>query len=424
MPALRRPFAVHAPVAFAALLAATATYLATPVRAQRAGTTSARASAASPAVTPPAQDYLAYVVSESADRVALIRFGPKGARIDHEISVGLMLADLDGPHGVAVSPDGRYYYVTTAHGTPFGSLWKYATRNDSLVGRVELGDFPASMQVSPDGEYVYAVNFNLHGDMVPSSVSVVMTNGLVEVARITTCIMPHGSRINRQGTKQYSACMMDDMLIEVDMRTLGVSRHFMLAKGKEHGMAGAPRHREAAMHGQGSMAGHGAGAHGGAGVAGASRMGAGDPVCSPTWAQPSADGAKIYVACNKSSEIVEVDATTWAVGRRFPAGDGVYNLAATPDGRRLVATNKRGQSVSVFDLASGKELARIPTKRKVVHGAAVTPDGRYAFISVEGVGSEPGTVEIVDLRALRTVATVDVGQQAGGIDFWKTEPPE
>jgi hypothetical protein len=38
------------------------------------------------------------------------------------------------------------------------------------------------------------------------------------------------------------------------------------------------------------------------------------------------------------------------------------------------------------------------------------------------VGSEPGTVEVIDLRALKTVATVDIGQMAGGIDFWKTEP--
>jgi hypothetical protein len=51
----------------------------------------------------------------------------------------------------------------------------------------------------------------------------------------------------------------------------------------------------------------------------------------------------------------------------------------------------------------------------------VTPDNRYAFISVEGVGAEPGTVEVIDLGSLTTVATVDVPEQAAGIDFWKTE---
>jgi DNA-binding beta-propeller fold protein YncE len=127
------------------------------------------------------------------------------------------------------------------------------------------------------------------------------------------------------------------------------------------------------------------------------------------------------VACNKSSEIVEIDAEKWALLRRIPAGAGVYNLAVTPDGKRLLGTNKRDQSVSIFDLETGKELARLATKRKVVHGAVVAPDGRYAFITVEGVGSEPGTVEVIDLAALKTVAAVDTPSQAAGIDFWKTE---
>ncbi len=377
------------------------------------GTNAASAKVSATASAPhavPIKDYLVYVVSEAADKVTLVRFGPSGARVDHDVNVGLMPADVDGPHGIAVSPDKRFYYITTAHGTPFGALWKYTTHNDSLVGRVELGNFPATLQLSPDGEYAYVVNFNLHGDMVPSSVSIVATEGLLEVARVTTCTMPHGSRVNAQGTKQYSACMMDDMLVEIDMRTFGVSRHFMLNKGKEHGMPGAPRHSMAAAGAASDMSGHG--------MEGPKP---GDVTCSPTWAQPSADGSRIYVACNKSSEIVEIDTDSWTVGRRLPAGDGVYNLAATNDGRLLVATNKRGQSVSVFEISTGKELVRLSTRRKVVHGVAISSDDRYAFISVEGIGSEPGTVEIVDLVSLKTVATVDVRQQAGGIDFWKTE---
>jgi DNA-binding beta-propeller fold protein YncE len=141
-------------------------------------------------------------------------------------------------------------------------------------------------------------------------------------------------------------------------------------------------------------------------------------VCSPTWAQPSADGRRVYVACNASNEIVEVDAAAWAVIRRLPTRPGVYNLAVTRSGR-IVATNKRDRSVSIVDAASGREIARLETARTVVHGVAVSPDDRYAFVTVEGVGGEPGSVEVVDLTALRIVARVDVAQQAAGIAFWK-----
>jgi DNA-binding beta-propeller fold protein YncE len=370
------------------------------------------------AQTKPDKDYLVYVVSESADKIALVRFGPNGARIDHQLDTGDMPVDIDGPHGIVVSPDRNYYYVSIAHGRPFGLIWKYSTADDSVLGKTKLGYFPATVDITPDGNFLFVVNFNLHGDMVPSSVSVVSTATMTEVARIQTCTMPHGSRLNPQGTKQYSACMMDDMLVEIDTRTLKVSRHFIVTKGKEMGMNGPPKVKAgetmAGMPGM-SMPMKDTGGHG------MEPPRPGDTSCQPTWAQPSADGSSIYVACNKSSEIVEVNSNTWQMVRRIPARAGVYNLGITHDGSRLLATNKRDQSVSIYDLKSGKEVVRLPTQRKVLHGVVVSPDDLYAFVTVEGVGSEPGTVEVIDLKALKTVATVDVGQEAAGVDFYKTE---
>src|SRR5687768_3086218 len=52
----------------------------------------------------PDRDYLVYAASEATDRIALIRFGPAGARVEKEVTVGIMPADADGPHGVAVAP--------------------------------------------------------------------------------------------------------------------------------------------------------------------------------------------------------------------------------------------------------------------------------------------------------------------------------
>jgi DNA-binding beta-propeller fold protein YncE len=186
---------------------------------------------------------------------------------------------------------------------------------------------------------------------------------------------------------------MEDLLVEIDTRTFVVTRQFRLTSGHEAAVAAA----SPAAPAMASL------------------------TCVPTWAQPSSDGASIYVACNKSNEIAVVDVATWRLVKRVPAGNGVYNLAMTTDGR-LIATNKRGQSVSVFDPTRGIELVRLPTKRKVVHGAVVSPDNRYAFITVEGIGTDPGTLEVIDLDALQTVTRLDVPLQAAGIDFWKMEP--
>jgi DNA-binding beta-propeller fold protein YncE len=342
----------------------------------------------------PEPDYLVWVVSESSDSISLVRFGPAGMRVEREMTTGLMPVDLDGPHGVDVSPDGRFFYVSLGHGRPQGNLLKYRAADGEVVGQVTLGDFPASLDVSPDGAFAFVVNFNLHGDMVPSSVSVVSTDEMLEVARVRTCTMPHGSRLDPEGRHHYSACMMDDALVELDARAFKASRHLILTKGHERG-------------GEGAMAGH------------ATSMK--DITCSPTWAQPSTDGRAVYVACNKADEILEVDFAGWEVARRFPAGAGVYNLAVSRDGR-LLATNKRGKSVSVFDLRSGKELARIGTRLGLPHGVVVSPDDRYAFVSEEGVGTERGVVQAIDLRSLESALSVEVGLQAAGIDFWKMEP--
>ena len=365
--------------------------------ASRSEPTPAPAAVASPGA--PTSNYWVYVGAESADLIHRIRFGPGGAVVEKTIAVGESAHELEGPHGLQISRDGKYLHMTTGHGAPDGKYWRYELGPDTLVGPgIFLGYFPASIDVTPDGLYAFIVNFNLHGEMVPSSVSVVYTPTHTEVARTETCTMPHGSRIDPSGLRQYSTCMMDDQLVELDTRTFAVARRFSVAKGKEGPIAHATT-AEHASHGTRAPAS-----------------------CSPTWAQPSADGSRVYVACNKADEILEIDVARWAIGRRFPTGRGPYNLAVTPDGRLLVASLKQGGSVQIFDLGTGQSVLTTKSSTNVTHGIAISPDSRYAFVSNEAVGAAPGKVDIYDLRTLTRVADVAVGQQAGGIAFWKMEP--
>lgn len=392
-----------------------------------AGTPALAAQSAAPA---PSNRYWVYVGAESADIIQRVRFGPEGTTVEKTIAVGELAAEMEGPHGLAISRDGKYLHMTTGHGFPDGKYWKYLLGPDTLVGAPTLlGNFPASIDVSPDGLYAIAANFNLHGDMVPSSQSVIYTPTNTEVARIVTCTMPHGSRISPNGQFQYSGCMMDDQLVEIDTRSFKVSRRFSVAKGAEGPLAADDRGRHAMM----AAGGHGA--HDGHGTAPAKpevdpadvgyvggRHQMEPQTCSPTWAQPSADGAKVYVACNKSDEILEVDVARWTVSRRLATGRGPYNLAVTPDGKLLLASLKQGAGFEIFDLAAGRSVAQLKSSTTVTHGVAVSPDSRYAFVSSEGVGAAPGKVDVYDLQARAKVGTVDVGQQAGGIAFWKMEP--
>ena len=378
----------------------------------RPGVGAAVLTAAKPGVpAKPTATYWVYVGAESADLIHRIKFGPGGAVVERTIAAGEMAAETEGPHGLQISRDGKYLHMTTGHGSPDGKYWKYELGPDTLVGQpIFLGNFPASIDVTPDGLYAFAVNFNLHGEMVPSSVSVIYTPTNTEVARPTTCTMPHGSRISADGMKQYSTCMMDDQLVEVDTRTFKVSRRFGLAKGAERAIPLAEY--EAMMKEMLPEDSTGGSPH---------KHQMAPATCSPTWAQPSATGSKVYVACNKSDEILEIDGRTWTVARRFPTGRAPYNIAVTPDGKLLVSTLKAGSGVQAFNLATGKQVMNEKTSITLAHGVTISSDSRYAFVSVEGKGAQPGKVEIFDLTSFTKAATVDVGQQASGITFWKMQ---
>lgn len=344
--------------------------------------------------------YRVYVANESSDIVSRVAFTPgQGAVVEKEIPVGIMPGDNDGAHGITVSPDGRFWYVTIAHGTPYGYVWKFHAGPDTLVARVRLGLFPATMGATPGGEFLLVSNFNLHGDMIPSDVSVVYTPEMMEVARVETCLMPHGSRVSADGAKHYSVCMHSDELVEIDLAEFGVSRRLSVAPAADPSRAHAAHEPDAASPGA---------------------------VCSPTWAEPG-EGAGanrfVYAACNKLDEVLEVDVERWSVTRRFATGKAPYNLEVTADGKRLLATLKGEQGVAVYDLESGALLGRAGTSRPVTHGVVASPDGRWAFVSNESVGSVRGTLDVIDLETLEVVETVELEHQSGGIDFWQP-PPE
>jgi DNA-binding beta-propeller fold protein YncE len=127
------------------------------------------------------------------------------------------------------------------------------------------------------------------------------------------------------------------------------------------------------------------------------------------------------VVNNGTDNVVEIDVNKWKVVRTFKTDKAPYNCEVSQDGKYLVVTYKGAAKTGVWDLETGKEIAKFNNTRKVTHGVVISPDNRYAFVSVEGIGKEPGAVEIFDLKELKPVAVAEIGKQAGGIAFWKMD---
>ena len=389
-----------------------------------------------PAQPTAAKPYTLYVSSESGDVVTRIEVGPSGWKKVKEISVKLIANELSAPHNVAVSPDGRFWYVSIAHGTPFGSVWKYATGSDSLLGRARVGMFPTTIALSPDGEWAYVPNSDFHGDRGrENTVSVVYAPDLAPLAEIRACDMPHGAKWNHAGNRVYVACMMSDELLTIDPGAFAVNGRVALGSGTPMSMAdhmkletredsalaaAAKRNAGAAKPATdtGAHAGHTPPAAKPKVGAASSTMAGQNPDCLTTFVAVSPGDSLVYLACNHSNELQVRNAKTLALVRRLPTGNGAYNVEPSPDGRFVLVTNKKDKSVSVFDTGTWKEVARVATSKRIPHGIAYSPDGRYAFVTCESVGTDPGAIDAIDLTTFKVIASMPLALQPTGVAVW------
>jgi YVTN family beta-propeller protein len=92
------------------------------------------------------------------------------------------------------------------------------------------------------------------------------------------------------------------------------------------------------------------------------------------------------------------------------ATSGVPALAA--DGTLLVA-NRSGGSVSLIDLPTRTEIARVPIGPVIPHELAASPDGRWAVTGEYGTGNNPGRhLVVIDVAAAAIVSRIDLGPES------------
>jgi DNA-binding beta-propeller fold protein YncE len=360
--------------------------------------------------------YLVGVVSESGDIVTWLRPLAGGKlEVQRVVPVGIMPADIDGPHNITVAPDQRSYYITIAHGVPFGTLWRLDAATDTVIGRAQVELFPTTVTLSPDGEWAWVANSDFHGERPRvNPVSIVHAPTMTKVTDLAACDMPHGVKVNHAGTRVYVSCMHSDEILELDPGTFEIQRRVKLGMG--HQMPA----------GTGAHAGHGppgrapaAPPRKGTDVAPSADL---SKECAATYVSVSPDDSRIYVACNYGNELQVYEAGSLTLVKAVPLGAGSYNVEPSPDGSLVIVTNKKDQSISIVDAKTLVETARLKTTKKIVHGVAFSPDGKYAYISQESIGADPGAVDVIDLASRAVVSTIPIPAQPTGITILKTSP--
>ncbi len=102
------------------------------------------------------------------------------------------------PLDIAVAPSARWLYVLGCSGfCTAGTLWVVDATTNSCVATVRVGAYPTRLAVTPDGRFIYVTN---KGD---ATVSVIDASNNTVIATIAVEVNPTGVTANRQGTRVY-----------------------------------------------------------------------------------------------------------------------------------------------------------------------------------------------------------------------------
>jgi DNA-binding beta-propeller fold protein YncE len=314
-----------------------------------------------------------YLTSGASDAIVVLdaRDGAHRGNIPLDRRPG----ELDEPHGIEVSPDGRHLYATLAHGEP--SLWKFELPSNRLVGRLSLGMAGAArVGVSPDGSTGYVPDFERGSGGLPGEVVAVDLVDLRITARARPCAGPHDARPDPTGATLAIACSLSDEVVFLDPVTL--AERGRAAAGAAPGAPGSPRYRPLNL----------------------------------AWIGPDL----LAVTLAGSSEVLVLD-RDGAERARVAVGDHPAEIAEDARSGRLVVANRGDGTASILRSDTFAEEARVDLAVEHPHGVAVDPETGTAYVSYEGPVEGAGGAVALDIRTGRVAWRSPAGYYTLGVAF-------
>lgn len=280
----------------------------------------------------------------------------------------------DGPHEVAVSPDGTRAVVGDygGPGTPGRSLTLIDLPGKRVAGKVDLGEHrrPHGIAWLPDGRIA-----------VTSETSQAVLLVDPEAGRVVRTLPTgaggsHMLAASADGTRIYTANLGNNTVTALHVDSAAALGVASAGRGSE-GLALSP------------------------------------------------DGSQVWVGNRQDNTVTVVDTRTMQPVATLPSAVLPFRVAFTPDGSRAIVANPMSGHLRVFDVAGRTEAAAIHlaydtpgvqgapgrSGHAVPLGLTISGDGRWAYAS----DGEAQRVAVVDLREGRLVALFPAGASPDGI---------
>jgi YVTN family beta-propeller protein len=291
----------------------------------------------------------------------------------------------DGPHEVAVSPDGRLAVVSNYGGATAGHTLTVLDLTRRTVARtVDLGAYarPHGVAWTPDGRRLLVTSEASRSVLVLDP-----TTWTVGSAIATDSLPTHMLAVSPDGRRAYAASIQAGKVVMLDLDRDAAVRTAAAAAGSE-GIAVSP------------------------------------------------DGREVWVAGRAADVVAVLDAATLTLQDTLPSPTFPIRVRFTPDGRRVLVSNARSGTVRVFDARSRRPIATIAvpydSTRAVTTmlgsafagsalpiGVLASPDGRRVYVAASALG-EVFEVDAGSWTITRRFAT---GREPDGLGFSPVRGP-
>lgn len=288
------------------------------------------------------------------------------------------LATGNGPHEVAVAPDGRHALISNyGQKTPGSSLTLIDISAGRVVKTLSLGNYqrPHGIQwPQPDRVLITAE------DQQTLLLLTVSTGAITPIK--TGQQTSHMVAVSPDGNRAFVANLGAGSVSVVDLQKRRIERHISTGKGAE-GIAVTP------------------------------------------------DGKQVWVTNRDADTLSIIDVKTLSVLATLPSAKFPIRVQITPDGRFALVSNAKSAELAVFDTASRQELRRIhftePGKQdsakrmfdqgfasgSVPIGVLIPPEGSLAYVA----HANADQISVIDFVSGTVVRTLVAGKEPDGLGW-------
>ncbi len=213
------------------------------------------------------------------------------------------------PELFVLEPAGRLLYVANENDNKVSVV---DTQAKKIISEIQVGVEPEGMGVSPDGKILVNTSETTNmAHFIDTTTHKITDNVLVDAR-------PRVARFTADGRFVWVSSEVGGTVSVIDVASHKVVHKIIFA------VQGVPRE-----------------------------------AIQPVGIQMTRDGTRAFVALGPANRVAEIDAATYEVKRYHLVGQRVWNLALSPDEKRLYTTNGVSNDMSVLDMERGRVIKSV-----------------------------------------------------------------